>query len=418
MGEALERGRIRALFDLRGETYATRGGSFDVDPYPTFRRLRETGPVHPGAPHEELGWTGGVFFQGLPYPDRPHFTAYDFDTCSKILRDEARFVTNPEPLPGETPMPASAILFMDGKRHLRYRRLVQPSFAPAKAVWWLENWIESTIDELIEMIQQEGQVDLNVDFCAPIPLLTITGSFGISVDEALEVRSAVTADGRGTDVLARLLLPVIEARRSHPKDDLISVLVEAEVTEDDGTTHRLNDIEILAFGLLLLAAGSGTTWKQMGIMIVAMLSDAQVLETVRADPSFLRRVFDESLRWTPTDPVFARFVKEDCALGGVDLPAGAVIHACLASANRDPARWENPDDFDPFRAPIPHLGFGHGVHSCLGMHLARTEVTAAVGALLDRLPNLRLDPDEPSPRIIGLYERGPDSIPVRFGDSA
>jgi len=414
VSQVLDRGRIRELFDLRGETYATRGGSFDVDPYRTFRRLRESGPVHPGAPHQELGWTGDVFFQGLPYPNRPHFTAYDFDTCSAVFRDEERFVSNPEPWPDETPMPDSAILFMDGKRHLRYRRLVQPSFAPARAIWWLENWINETIDQLIEMIQAHDRADLNVDFCAPIPLLTITGSFGITVEEALKVRAAVTSDGRGVDVLARLLLPIIEARRSDPQDDLISVLVEAEVDED-GETHRLSDVEILGFGLLLLAAGSGTTWKQMGIMLVAMLSDARVFEAVRADRSFLKRVFDESLRWTPTDPVFARFVKEDCELGGVELPAGAVIHACLASANRDPVRWDHPDEFDPFRPAVPHLGFGHGVHACLGMHLARTEVTAAVGALLDRLPNLRLDPDEPAPRIIGLYERGPDSVPVRFG---
>jgi cytochrome P450 len=418
VGQLPDRDRIRALFDLRGATYATRGGSFDVDPYPTFRRLRESGPVHPRAPHEELGWTGDVFFQGLPYPNRPHFSAYDFETCSAIFRDETCFVTNPEPWPDETPMPDSAILFMDGTRHLRYRRLVQPSFAPARAVWWLENWIEDTIDQLIGMIQQDNRSDLNLDFCAPIPLLTITGSFGITTEEALEVREAVTSDGRGVDVLGRLLLPIIEARRSDPRDDLISVLAEAEVTDEDGTTHRLDDIEILGFGLLLLAAGSGTTWKQMGITLVAMLSDPRVLETVRADRSFLKRVFDESLRWTPTDPVFARFVKEDCELGGVALPAGAVIHACLASANRDPARWEHPDEFDPFRAATPHLGFGHGVHACLGMHLARTEVTAAIEALLDRLPDLRLDPDEPLPRIIGLYERGPDSVPVRFGTRA
>jgi cytochrome P450 len=416
VGEVLERDRIRALFDLRGETYATRGGSFDVDPYPAFHRLRESGPVHPGTPHEELGWTGEVFFQGLPFPNRPHFTAYDFATCSAVFRDEAHFVTNPEPWPDETPMPDAAILFMDGKRHLRYRRLVQPAFAPAKAVWWLENWISSTIDALIEMIQGENRADLNVDFCAAIPLLTITGSFGITVEEALEVRAAVTSDGRGIDFLTRLLLPIIEARRSDPHDDLISVLVDAEVTGEDGETHRLNDLEILGFALLLLAAGSGTTWKQMGIVLVALLRDPRVLTAVRADPSLLKQVFDESLRWTPTDPVFARFVKEDCELGGVPLPAGAVIHACLASANRDPLRWADPDRFDPFRPALTHLGFGHGVHACLGMHLARTEVTAAIGALLGRLPDLRLDPDKPAPRIIGLYERGPDAIPVRFGD--
>ena len=417
MGDhVLERDRIRALFDLRSETYSTRGGSFDIDPYPTFRRLRESGPVHPGAPHEALGWTGEVFFEGLPFPNRPHFTAYDFETCAVVLRDEERFVTNPELLPGETPMPDSAILFMDGDRHRTYRRLVQPSFAPAKAVWWLDNWVRRTIDRLAQMIVARDRADLNLDFCAPIPLLTITGSFGITVEEALEVRAAVTSDGSELGILPKLLLPIIAARRAEPEDDLISVLVEAETTDEAGLPHRLSDVEILAFGLLLLAAGSGTTWKQMGITLVALLGHPEALEAAREDRTFLRRVFEESLRWTPTDPVFARFAAQDCELGGVELPAGAVIHVCLAAANRDPARWERPDEFDPFRDPKPHLGFGHGPHACLGMHLARTEVTYGIGTLLNRLPDLRLDPDQPAPRFIGLYERGPDSVPVRFGD--
>lgn len=98
------------------------------------------------------------------------------------------------------------------------------------------------------------------------------------------------------------------------------------------------------------------------------------------------------------------------------LPRGAVIHVCLAAANRDPARWDRPDEFDPFREPKPHLGFGHGPHACLGMHLARTEVTYGIATLLDQLPDLRLDSDQPAPQFIGLYERGPDSVPVLFGD--
>ena len=88
-----DRARIRSLFDLRSEVYASRGGTFEVDPYPTFTRLRETGPVLAGAPHEELGWTGHVFFQGLPYPNRAHFSAYDYETCARILQDDEHFVT-------------------------------------------------------------------------------------------------------------------------------------------------------------------------------------------------------------------------------------------------------------------------------------------------------------------------------------
>jgi cytochrome P450 len=411
----LDRQRIRSLFDLRNDVYATRGGTFDADPYPTFHRLRERGPVHPGAPHEELGWTGDVFFQGLPYPGRPHFSAYDFATCATVLKDHERFVTNQPPQPGEPPLPDAAILYMDGLRHRRYRTLVQPSFVPARAVWWLENWIRHTTHWLIDTFEHGGSADLNVEFCAPIPLLTITGSFGITVDEALDVRAAVTSNGQDGTTLARLLTPIIAARRHEPRDDLISVLVQAEVTDDDGVAHQLTDGEVLSFAFLLLAAGSGTTWKQMGITLVALLRHPTALAAAREDRTFLRNVVEESLRWTPTDPVFARFVAHDSQLSGVDLPAGAIIHVCLAAANRDPQRWERPDEFDPFRPLTQHLGFGHGPHTCLGMHVARMEIAHGIGALLDRLPNLRLDPDAPEPRIIGLYERGPDAVPVRFG---
>lgn len=411
----LDRQRIRSLFDLRSDVYASRGGTFDLDPYPTFHRLRETGPVHRGVPHEELGWTGDVYFQGLPYPGRPHFTAYDFSSCAIVLKDDQRFVTNQPPQAGEPPLPDAAILFMDGKRHRSYRTLVQPSFVPARAVWWLENWISDTVHRLIDTLEHGDSADLNVEFCAPIPLLTIAGSFGITIAEALDVRAAVTSDGQDASTLARLLIPIIAARRQEPRDDLISVLVQAEVTDEDGVVHRLTDEEVLSFAFLLLAAGSGTTWKQMGITLVALLRHPEALAAARDDHTFLRNVVEESLRWTPTDPVFSRFVDHDCELGGVEIPAGAVMHVCLGAANRDPERWERPDEFDPFRPIKQHLGFGQGPHTCLGMHVARAEISHGIGALLDRLPNLRLDPDAPEPRIIGLYERGPDAVPVRFG---
>jgi cytochrome P450 len=415
---ALDRTRLRSLFDLRSDVYASRGGTFAVDPYPVFHQLRETGPVHEGAPHEALGWTGEVFFQGLPYPNRPHFSAYDYASCLQVLQDEEHFVTRPEALPGDLPMPDAAILFMDGKRHRDYRKLVQPSFAPRRAIWWLDNWIRGTVEQLIDAFAADLRVDLNPEFCAPIPLLTITGSFGITVAEALEVRTAVTSDGQDTATLARLLIPIIAARREQPRDDLISVLVQAEVIDDDGVLHRLSDDDVLAFSFLLLAAGSGTTWKQSGITLLALLTHEAALEAAREDRAFLRDVVEESLRWMPTDPMFARFAAKDTELAGVPIPAGAVVHACLAAANRDASRWDRPDEFDPFRSPKAHLGFGSGPHTCLGSHVARMEMTHGIGALLDRFPEMRLDPDAAQPRVIGLYERGPDAIPVLLAGAA
>jgi cytochrome P450 len=211
-----------------------------------------------------------------------------------------------------------------------------------------------------------------------------------------------------------IVKPIVAARREEPGDDLISVLVQAEITDDDGNTTHLTDREIDSFVLLLLAAGSGTTWKQMGTTLTALLQRPDMLEAVRQDRSLLRPAIEESVRWMPTDPMFSRWVVRDTELGGVKLPAGSVVHMNLGAANRDPKRWENPDEYDIFRPMRPNLGFGQGAHICLGMHLARAEITVAIDALLDRLPNLRLDPDAEPPRFIGLYERGATAIPVLF----
>ena len=192
------------------------------------------------------------------------------------------------------------------------------------------------------------------------------------------------------------------------------MLVAAEITEEDGSTHRLTDEEVLIFAFILLAAGSGTTWKQMGITMLALFDHPDWLAAVRDDRAQLRPVVEESLRWMPTDPMFSRFVARDTELAGIAVPEGAVVHMCLAAANRDPARWERPDQFDPGRPVQPHMGFGTGAHICLGSHVARAELVTAIGALLDRFPDLRLDHDAPAPRITGMYERGPTSVPVRF----
>jgi cytochrome P450 len=409
---ALDPRRIRELFDLRSDVYATRGGAFEEDPYPAFHRLRETGPVHPGIVGPLVGFHGEGYFQGLPYPERPHFSIFDFATCDAVLHDARNFGSSPNDAGGEASLVESSMLYMDGERHRRYRALVQPSFLPKRARWWVERWIDSTVNALIESFEANGRADLNVEFCAAIPLLTICGSFGVSVAQALDIRAAVTSDGRGAEKFVEIVRPIIAARRAQPQDDLISVLVQAELIDESGARQVLSDAEVLGFAFLLLAAGSGTTWKQMGITLVALLSHPKWLEAARADRAVLRPVIEESLRWMPTDPMFSRFAWCDVELGGQTIPAGSVVHLCFAAANRDPARWERPDEFDPSRPLQTHLGFGSGPHVCLGMHVARAEIHTGISALLDRLPDLRLDPTAAPPRIIGMYERGPTAVPV------
>lgn len=412
----LDPARIRELFDLRSAVYTRQGGAFEDDPYPGFHRLRESGPVHEGTPGRLVGFEGPEFFQGLPEPDRRHFSAFDFETCDAIVRTPEVFRSAPPDAGGGltgtgVSLYDASMLSMDGDRHRRYRALVQPSFVPGKAQWWIRNWIETTVTALLDSIEGNGRADLNVELCAAIPLLTICGSFGVSVEDALDIRAAVTSEGRGVDEFMKIVHPILAARREQPEDDLISILVQAELTED-GVTHVLSDAEILAFSFLLLAAGSGTTWKQMGTTLVALLEHPEWIPVVRDDPAALRALIEECIRWMPTDPVFSRWAWADTTLAGVDIPAGAVVHPCFGAANRDPVRWERPDAFDPGRTPRTHLAFGSGPHVCLGMHVARAEILTAVGAALERLPGLRLDPDAEPPRIIGMYERGPTAVPV------
>ncbi len=354
-----------------------------------------------------------------------HFSAFSWAECDAIYRNEevfrsaplgAELITVDEHTSMRDAILKASMLVMNGPPHRRYRALVQPSFTPARATWWIDHWIEETVQSLIDGFVPEGHADLNVEFAALIPVATITSSFGLSLDQALEVRSSLM--GMGGRNLVELLHPIIAARRIEPQDDLISVLCQAELTDDDGTggttTVRLNDTEILAFSFLLLTAGSGTTWKQMGTTLLALLSTPGALDALRADRSLVKGAVEESLRWEPTDPMFSRWVAQDTEIAGVKIPADAVVHIVLGAANRDPSRWERPDEYDLHRKLQQSFAFGNGAHICLGMHVARAEMVTAINALLDRLPNLRLDADAEPASIIGLYERGPSHVPATW----
>ncbi len=410
--DLLDPDRVRQLFDLANHVQGWNGGNFTADPYPIWHSLREEAPVHGGTVHTLSGVGEDLMFHGLPYPDRPHFSAFSWAACDAVYRDPETFASSAEAVDLEAgePGPTNSMLSMGGTQHRRYRALVQPSFSPTKVQWWVENWIENTVHAMIDSFETAGRAELNVELCAAIPVLTITGSFGIPVDQALDVRESLGQPERIMEILA----PIVAARRKKPANDLISVLVEAEVSDEEGDTHRLTDAEIHSFALLLLAAGSGTTWKQMGTTLAALLLQPEHLEAVRGDRSLLRSAIEESMRWAPTDPMFSRWVTADVDFFGVHLPKGSVLHVCLGAGNRDPERWERPDEFDPSRPMRPSLAFGGGPHVCLGQHVARAEMTVAINALLDRLPNLRLDPDAEAPRFIGFYERGATAIPVRF----
>ena len=412
MTRLLDIARVRELFDLEGSYLEMSGGAYRGDPYPRWHALRDSGPVHPGTVHDLTDLGRPASFHGLPEEGKPHFSVFSFEACDFAYRNPEIFASaavSPDIKGGET-SPQNSMLSMGGAEHRRYRGLVQPSFMPAKAQWWLRNWIEQTVQDLIDCFADDGSAELNVDFCAAIPVLTITGSYGFSIDQALEVRASLSDPMK----IIQMLQPIVAARRASPQDDLISVLVQAEIEDEDGKVQVLSDPEIYSFALLLLLAGSGTTWKQMGLILNILLNRPELLERVKQDRSLIKPLTDEAVRWAPTDPMFSRWVTEDIDYFGQQVPAGSVVHLCIGAANRDPDRWENPDAFDIDRQPRSTLAFGGGPHICLGMHVARAEMTPGIHALLDRLPNLRLDAEHPAPEIIGFYERGSTALHVNF----
>jgi cytochrome P450 len=193
-------------------------------------------------------------------------------------------------------------------------------------------------------------------------------------------------------------------------DDLMSELVMAEV---DG--QRLADDEIYPFLLLLLPAGVETTYRSSSSLLFGLLSQPDRLAALRADHDLLPAAIEEGLRWEPPVVSVLRVAVEDVELGGVRIPKGGMVALSLGAANRDPASFEDPDTFDIFRDARQHVAFGDGPHMCLGMHLARMETRVLLTAVLDRLPNLRLDPEADDPHVHGLVFRSPPSLPVLFG---
>jgi cytochrome P450 len=233
---------------------------------------------------------------------------------------------------------------------------------------------------------------------------------------AIEITSVTTDWDRGiaaSEALRDYFAGVVEERRVRPADDLISDLLAVDV---EG--RRLDDEEIFSFLRLLLPAGVETTYRASGNLLYGLLTNPDQLRAVRQDRSLLPAAFEETIRWEPPVTVILRRAMVDTELAGVAVAEGADVGLLLGSANRDERKYEHPDQFDIFRESRQSLGFGFGVHVCLGMHLARMETRVAVNALLDRMPDLALAPAPGQDlHIKGMAFRSPIALPVAFSPS-
>jgi cytochrome P450 len=202
----------------------------------------------------------------------------------------------------------------------------------------------------------------------------------------------------------------MDARRADPADDVISELVHTEL---DG--EQLGDEEIFSFIRLLLPAGAETTYRATGNFLFGLLTHPDQLAALRDDRSLMTQAVEEAIRWESPLLITSRSTTVDAEVAGTVIPANSQVVAHVGSANHDETRWDHPERFDIHREQKPHAAFGFGPHMCLGMHLARLEMRVAVGAVLDRLPGLRLDPDADDVHIHGERFRSPTSLPVLFG---
>ena len=375
------------------------------DPHPDWRSRRERGPVEV---REEMG--------------RPTARVFTRTACERTLKDEASFSSrvNQESM---GPYMGPVILGMDGREHTVYRNLVSHAFRRSALERWEDELIVPTITELLDRIAPLGRADLVEAVTSRYPLKVITSLMGVPLSDAdrfrewaEEVSSGPLDPERGmasSRAMREYLTPIVEDRKRRRRDDLISDIVHAEV---DG--ERLSDEHIYGFLRLLLPAGAETTYRVFGNTLFALLSHPEALARVRTDRSLVPRAIEETLRWETSVTLVMRVAKQDTEIAGCPIAAGTTVGMMLASSNRDAEHFERPDQWDLDRPEDPgHLSFGWGRHLCLGMHLARLELRVGVNAVLDRLPNLRFDPDAAAPEIRGHAFRGPTALPVVF-DSA
>jgi len=364
------------------------------DPYPMMAEIRAGSPV-----------------LEVSVGPRTIFTVTSHELARQVLTDNERFSSAGYAATMGQVM-GRTILEMDPPEHQRHRVRVLDQ--------WRDAVIGECVSELIDGFAGDGQADLVPQLTFPFPVRVIARILGLpeadwprflrlSTELIAVMRHWDRAVAAGRE-LRGYFADIIAERRRNLREDLVSQLIAAEV---DG--RRLSDEEIYPFLLLLLPAGAETTYRSSGNLLFGLLSHPDQLAAVRADRGLVPQAIEEALRWETPLLTIAREATQDLELGGVSIPAGGFVAVSLGAANRDPERYAEPDAFDVFRLARPHMSFGDGAHRCLGMHLARMETRVLLNAVLDRLPDLRLDPAAQDPHIHGMIFRSPPNLPVLFG---
>jgi pimeloyl-[acyl-carrier protein] synthase len=318
---------------------------------------------------------------------------------------------------------SSWMLQMDPPDHTRIRSLVNKAFTP-KIVSEMHPDIESIANSLLDDVQKKGEMDVMQDFAFPLPVMVISDMLGVPRSDrdkfkhwsdglvgALNPRREfikVTRAGSAVEELNQYLMPLVEERRKNPKNDLISLLVQAE---EEG--NKLTREEVLSNCILLLVAGHETTVNLIGNSVLSLLHHPEQLDLLMKQPELTESAVEEVLRFESPVQTVRRVAGDDLELAGNKLKKEDFIMIFLGSANRDPEQFENADKFDITRKENKHLAFSEGIHYCLGASLARTEGRVAIQQLFNRLPNLKLASDKIEFKM-PFALRGPRVLPVKW----
>ena len=378
------------------------------DPYPTYRRLRDDAPVHyaPGSRTYTLSRYDDVVF-ALKRPEI-FSSASAFDILvGQIAADLgwrdvvafARFLVRARVswkmfATGKV----DSIISVDPPRHDELRNIVNRAFTPRR----IESWsgrVGEVVADCMAKLRRGERFDVVEDLAIPVPMVVIAEMIGVETERRADFKAwsnAIVSGVSSSDKkrarpamldafteLSRYIDDVVAQRRRAPADDLISVLV------DPARGATLGSEAIMQFVLILLLAGNETTTNLIGNAIVALLSNPDQLERAVSEPELMPNLVEETVRWDGPVQFIARRTTCEVEIAGSTIPSDSRVVLLLGSANRDERHFEDPDEFDLSRETKAHVGFGLGVHFCLGASLARLEARTALAALVPELPRLR-----------------------------